>query len=164
MSFRTMVVALAAVSVLSGCASLALSQDLQRLQSQVALVDERVTQLERVSTRTPIAAATSQTSTSGTTQTAEEPKQTQRSAPAERTRVVFRPATSDIQQALQDAGHFKGAVDGKMGPVTREAIREFQRMNGLQVDGIVGNKTWSKLSTHVDTLAGGEIKTSDTLN
>ena len=51
MSFRMMVVSLAGVFVLSGCASLVLSQDLQRLQSQVALVDERVTQLERVSTR-----------------------------------------------------------------------------------------------------------------
>ena len=33
-----------------------------------------------------------------------------------------------------------------MGPVTREAVREFQDLNGLQVDGIVGGKTWSKAS------------------
>lgn len=187
MSFWTIVAALAGLFMLSSCASLTLSQDLQRLQSQVALADERITQLERVSTRTPMAVVPAQTSTSGTVQiadttqtsgaaqesssdessqegAAEEPKQTQQPVHTERTRVVHRPTTSDIQRALHNAGHFKSAVDGNMGPVTREAIREFQRMSGLQVDGIVGNKTWSQLNAHIDILAGGENKALDTLN
>lgn len=35
--------------------------------------------------------------------------------------------------------------DGIFGPVTEEAVRAFQKDHGLGVDGLVGEKTWSKL-------------------
>ena len=35
--------------------------------------------------------------------------------------------------------------DGIFGPLTEEAVKEFQKNNGLTVDGIVGAKTWAKL-------------------
>lgn len=35
--------------------------------------------------------------------------------------------------------------DGIFGPLTEEAVEEFQKNNGLTVDGIVGPKTWEKL-------------------
>lgn len=35
--------------------------------------------------------------------------------------------------------------DGIFGPLTKEAVKEFQKSNGLTVDGIVGAKTWAKL-------------------
>ena len=34
---------------------------------------------------------------------------------------------------------------GVFGPKTNDAVREFQRNNGLQVDGIVGKNTWKAL-------------------
>lgn len=35
--------------------------------------------------------------------------------------------------------------DGIFGPITEEAVKAFQKENGLAVDGIVGPKTWAKL-------------------
>jgi N-acetylmuramoyl-L-alanine amidase CwlA len=38
-----------------------------------------------------------------------------------------------------------GVVDGIFGTKTLAAVRQFQKANGLTVDGIVGKKTWQKL-------------------
>lgn len=53
---------------------------------------------------------------------------------------------TEIQTALKAAGFYTGPVDGKIGPVTRTAIRAFQEARGLQVDGKVGPKTWTALA------------------
>ena len=53
--------------------------------------------------------------------------------------------TKDIQNALAGAGLNPGPIDGKVGPQTKKAIREFQKTNHLYIDGIVGQKTWEKL-------------------
>lgn len=37
-------------------------------------------------------------------------------------------------------------VDGFFGEKTKEAVEEFQKNRGLEQDGIVGQKTWDKLS------------------
>ena len=46
-----------------------------------------------------------------------------------------------IQLALKSAGFYAGPVDGRLGPQTKEAVRSFQRSNGLTPDGKVGTKT-----------------------
>lgn len=38
--------------------------------------------------------------------------------------------------------------DGIFGPLTEEAVKEFQSNNNLKPDGIVGPNTWSKLSVY----------------
>lgn len=56
----------------------------------------------------------------------------------------------DIQAALKNAGFYSGEVDGKIGPMTRKAIREFQTSKGLAADGKVGPKTWVELEKYLN--------------
>lgn len=46
-----------------------------------------------------------------------------------------------MQRKLKNWGYYKGAVDGIYGAKTKEAVKYFQRKNGLVVDGIAGAKT-----------------------
>ncbi len=62
----------------------------------------------------------------------------------------YRPAVNEIQTALKNAGLYIGKVDGKVGPMTKKAIEEFQKANNLKVDGKVGPKTWSVLSQYLN--------------
>ena len=61
-------------------------------------------------------------------------------------------AIQKIQTALKNAGYYTAEIDGKMGPLTKKAIRDFQRDNNLQVDGKVGPRTWGKLSHYLNDL------------
>jgi hypothetical protein len=42
---------------------------------------------------------------------------------------------SDVQGALAREGYYDGAIDGKLGPATRNALRRYQRDRGLEVTG-----------------------------
>ena len=46
-----------------------------------------------------------------------------------------------IQTKLKRWGYYNGNIDGIYGSQTQEAVRYFQRKNGLTVDGIAGPKT-----------------------
>ncbi|MBE7087366.1 MAG: spore cortex-lytic enzyme [Clostridiales bacterium] len=50
-----------------------------------------------------------------------------------------------VQTKLKNWGYYKGSVDGIFGSQTKEAVKYFQRKNGLKVDGIVGNQTLKAL-------------------
>lgn len=58
-------------------------------------------------------------------------------------------SASDVQLALTNAGYNPGAIDGKIGKRTISAIKRFQRAEKLTADGIVGKRTWSRLSAHL---------------
>lgn len=64
-----------------------------------------------------------------------------------------KPTNQEIQTALKNAGFYTGEIDGKIGPLTRRAIEEFQKANNLKVDGKVGQKTWAVLSSHLNPPA-----------
>ena len=58
----------------------------------------------------------------------------------------------DIQKALQNAGYYVGPIDGKIGPGSRSAIRDFQRDHSLTVDGVCGRRTWDKLKPYLSAI------------
>lgn len=54
------------------------------------------------------------------------------------------PEVKILQQILNAKG-YNLTVDGEFGPVTQAAVKNFQRVNSLTDDGIVGPLTWKKL-------------------
>lgn len=62
----------------------------------------------------------------------------------------YKPKASEIQTALKNAGFYTGAIDGKIGPITKKAVIEFQKANGLEADGKIGPKTWAVLNKHLN--------------
>lgn len=62
---------------------------------------------------------------------------------------------SHLQQRLSDMGFDPGRVDGIFGPLTEDAVREFQRNIGLPVDGLCGPQTTLALSRLTRTVTGG---------
>lgn len=51
----------------------------------------------------------------------------------------------DVQSQLQRDGYYNGAVDGVLGPMTREAIAAFQADNGLAVTSVIDEPTLATL-------------------
>lgn len=45
------------------------------------------------------------------------------------------------QQRLRDLGYDPGPIDGRYGPMTQRAVRDFQSDTGLTVDGAMGPRT-----------------------
>ncbi|KGX83777.1 spore cortex-lytic enzyme [Pontibacillus marinus] len=62
----------------------------------------------------------------------------------------------DAQNRLKQLGLYKGELDGLFGPLTEQAVIDFQRSRGLIVDGIIGSNTWKALRN--DTFTKNEIQ------
>lgn len=130
----------AAGAMVAGCSSFSgtrakrdeeLNTRLAALESRMTAVNQRVEEL----------ASAEQPDTAGSEASSERP------APA---RVAKRFTVRETQRALASAGFYKGSVDGKAGPQTLRAIREFQQANGLKVDGIVGSSTRQALAKYLE--------------
>lgn len=50
-----------------------------------------------------------------------------------------------LQQRLKQWGYYDGPVNGYYGQQTFDAVKSFQRKNGLTADGVVGPSTWGAL-------------------
>ncbi len=59
-----------------------------------------------------------------------------------------------LQKKLKNWGYYSGSVDGIFGTKTKEAVKYFQRKNGLTVDGIVGKNTLAALGMSLSGSTG----------
>lgn len=69
-------------------------------------------------------------------------------APANAGRTIqlrYDPVVESVQRELLAAGYYKGTVDGVIGRKTRQAIEDYQRSVGIDVDG----KPTSDLAEHI---------------
>jgi lipid-binding SYLF domain-containing protein len=80
-------------------------------------------------------------------------------APAVAKKAPVEPAASskksDImraQESLQEKGYYHGAIDGIIGPMTRKAIREYQKAESLPVNGQLDAPTAAKLGITTTTV------------
>ncbi len=64
-----------------------------------------------------------------------------------------------LQQALNLNGA-QLAADGDFGPLTRRAVEQYQRANGLQVDGIAGPQTIGHLNESLQRQQQGQTQTA----
>ncbi|MDO5376969.1 MAG: peptidoglycan-binding protein [Clostridia bacterium] len=69
-------------------------------------------------------------------------------------------AVRKLQQDLTTLGYYSGTVTGHFGGVTENAVKKFQRNNGLSADGIAGAKTLAKIAS---ALSGTSANTSTTI-
>ena len=56
---------------------------------------------------------------------------------------------AEVQSVLRRIGIDPGAADGKFGPQTQRAVREFQNRFGLTPDGAIGLQTWRILGNYL---------------
>ena len=64
------------------------------------------------------------------------------------------------QQALKDKGHDPGGVDGRMGPKTEQALRDFQKAQGMQATGQLDARTMQSLGVESDRTSGAGESTT----
>ena len=63
--------------------------------------------------------------------------------------------TKEVQAVLKKWGYYTGSVDGINGPLTKAAVKKFQRKYGLTADGVVGPLTAVKMGLKVQGGASG---------
>ena len=56
-----------------------------------------------------------------------------------------------IQTKLKNWGYYNGSVDGVYGWQTENAVRSFQKKNGLTVDGVAGEKTLNAMGIYTSS-------------
>ena len=69
-----------------------------------------------------------------------------------------------IQEKLKRWGYYTGSVDGIYGSKTEQAVKKFQRSNGLTADGIAGKATLAAMGITSSSGSGSSGGGSNDLN
>ncbi|MCR1287513.1 peptidoglycan-binding protein [Shouchella clausii] len=67
----------------------------------------------------------------------------------------------ELQEQLINLNYYKGEVDGLFGSLTERAVKSFQSDNGIEVDGIAGPATYSKLYYNQKSASAEPIKVEE---
>ena len=154
---QAIVVAAAIAAVALGAAGILLARSLGGSDSTgdtaTAGFTAQVTTAPAVSTPTTTAPSTSTPTTSTPTTTAPSTSTTPTSTTVP-TDTTLRPgatgaAVTALQQALTSLGYAPGAADGNYGAATTEAVKAFQKANGLAEDGVAGPQTIAAINEAV---------------
>lgn len=145
---------------LSGCASRKTGKKVDTLQAQMGAVTDELVRLDQSlqDTRAALAAEEARKLQLESELVATEQRigtlQEEEGVIAGiyRTPSGFELPAVNIQKALKKAGYYDGKLDGKIGPATRDAIRAFQKDNGLGADGVCGRQTWAKLKVYLESI------------
>lgn len=151
----------------AGCAAPQSTARIQRMQAHIQVLEQKIAQMERMdetedaNPQAVSEAEVAQPPAPGPEDSlppriASAPERAEASVPylpeedEEALELAFtQPSAFDVQQALKNAGFYEGNVDGELGPISKGAVREFQRIHGLEVDGVVGYQTWKRLKPYV---------------
>lgn len=71
---------------------------------------------------------------------------------------------TQIQTKLKRWGYYKGNIDGIYGSQTVEAVKYFQRKNGLAVDGIAGKNTLNAMGIYSSSSSSSGANNSSDIN
>ncbi|MEB5479561.1 peptidoglycan-binding protein [Shouchella clausii] len=67
----------------------------------------------------------------------------------------------ELQEQLLSLNYYKGEVDGLFGSLTERAVKNFQFDNGIEVDGIAGPATYSKLYYNQKSASAEPVKVEE---
>jgi peptidoglycan hydrolase-like protein with peptidoglycan-binding domain len=126
----------------TGCAHNATQERLNSLEAQVGVMTDEIARLDQALQEKQAGSAQVPGTTAGPV--------------SENTAIYKTPSgfelpSADIQKALKGAGYYKGALDGKIGATTKDALKSFQQDNGLSPDGVCGRRTWDKLKVYLSS-------------
>ena len=69
-----------------------------------------------------------------------------------------------LQSKLKQWGYYSGSVDGVFGSQTQEAVKYFQRRNGLTADGVVGSATAAALGMNLGSSSASSSASSGSVS
>jgi len=70
-------------------------------------------------------------------------------------------AVKKVQKRLKKLGYYSGSIDGDYGNGTKNAVKSFQKRNGLTANGKVNSKTLSKLNSSSAKKANSSDSSDD---
>jgi len=148
----TMLALMIGLIALSGCASRKTGKKVDTMQAQMNAMTDELVRLDQSLQDTRAALQMQESKGTASESATFAASEGAMIGGMYRTPSGFELPSINIQKALKKAGYYSGALDGKVGPGTRDAIASFQKDNGLTADGVCGRATWAKLKSYLEAI------------